>query len=56
MLVPDDTNFEQSKFILVQTGNVILRSKSGLDLGDKGEATAIDPHFSIILDKTVQKI
>ena len=27
MLVPDDINFQESKFILLQTGNVVARSR-----------------------------
>lgn len=27
LLVPDDTNFEEARFLMLQTGNIILRSK-----------------------------
>ena len=31
LLVPDDTNFEQSKFLLLQTGSVVVRSRQAGD-------------------------
>jgi len=30
LLVPDETNFEQARFIMLQTGNITLRSKQPL--------------------------
>lgn len=53
MLVPDDTNYELSKFLLLQTGNVILRSKP--QDPDRIETT-MDPYFSSVLDTTVLQL
>jgi hypothetical protein len=30
--IPDDTSFDQAKFIMFQTGNIVLRSKHDLNM------------------------
>ena len=34
-LVPDDISFQESKFILLQTGNIMARSRQPLDQRDQ---------------------
>lgn len=50
VLVPDDTNFDQSKFIVLQTGSVILKSRND---PAKTSGQSFDPYFSTILDRSV---
>jgi len=35
VLVPDDISFQESKFILLQTGNIMARSRQPLDQRDQ---------------------
>lgn len=44
LLVPDETNFEAAKFILLQSGNVMLRSKAR-----DSKSPDLDPYFTSVV-------
>jgi hypothetical protein len=51
ILVPDDTNFEQARFLMLQSGNIVLRSKQPQSFVHK-----FDPFFEDHIDQSTKEL